>query len=94
MTDSREPLSEHRKHLGEQRMDEFFRHNSTLQFMQLALNISVIAVPGTDYADDALEALKRDAKDLLEAASEYAAWAERLADEWRAQRQERDEPLL
>jgi hypothetical protein len=77
-----------RRALGERRMNEFFEHNSTLQFMTLAIGLTIAAIPGHNYSDEGLQALRDDAEDLRKAANEYADWAVQLAGDWRAQRQE------
>lgn len=74
--------------LGRKRLDEHMGHNSNLQFQLLTLNMSILVAPRSSYADEALAAVIDDARDVLEAAREYAHWAVELAEAWRAQRQE------
>jgi hypothetical protein len=88
LTDEDPILGPQRKALGERRLNEFLEHNATLQFMALALGLTIATVPGHGYSDKALECLKADAADLRRAADEYAAWTVQLAEDWRAQRQE------
>jgi hypothetical protein len=74
--------------LGAPRFEEYLQHNASLHVMTMTLSLSIGTALGTDHHPDVLQALREDAQDLRDAADRYAAWAERLADDWHARRQE------
>jgi hypothetical protein len=74
--------------LGPRRLEEYLQYNASLHVMSLCLTLSITAAMGTGHQDEFLDHIRLDAQDLRDAADRYAAWAERLADDWHAQRQE------
>lgn len=74
--------------LGPERFEAYLQHNASLHVMTLTLSLSIGTALGTDYRQDILDAIHEDAQDLRDAADRYAAWADQLANDWRAQRQE------
>jgi hypothetical protein len=79
-----------RRQLGEQRLDRFVEGHARLQAMVLFATLTVQATPGARYSDEALEQMRADARDVLDAAKDFERGIRRLADEWQAQRQELD----
>jgi len=74
--------------LGAERFTRFTQGHAQVQAMSMFLIMSVSTVPQTGYSDEALDALRQDARDVREVADRWAADCERLADHWQAQRQE------
>jgi hypothetical protein len=74
--------------LGPERFEAYLQHNASLHVMTMTLSLSIGTALGTGYDQDVLDAIHEDAQDLREAADRYSAWADRLADDWQAQRQE------
>lgn len=77
-----------RARLGADRLTAIVEGHGKLQAMTMFLLMSVMTVPQTGYTDEALDALREDARDVRQAAAEWAKTCERLADHWQAQRQE------
>lgn len=81
-------LGHQRAVLGAERFARFVEGHATLQAMAMFLLFSVSTTPQIGYSDEALEALRQDARDVRQAAAKWARECDDLADHWQAQRQE------
>ena len=81
-------LGYQRARLGADRFTAFVEGHGQVQAMTMFLVMSVMTVPQQGYSDEALAAMRQDARDVRQAAANWAKLVERLADEWQAQRQE------
>lgn len=81
-------LGHQRARLGAERFERFVAGHAELQAMALFLVIAATTVPQAKYSDEALEALREDARDVRAAAARWARSCEELADHWQAQREE------
>jgi hypothetical protein len=89
-TDGGPILGLQRQRLGEERLERFTQGHATLQAMAMFLVMTTMSVPQTGYTDEAIDALKQDARDVRQAAAQWARLCEELAEHWRAQRQEQE----
>jgi hypothetical protein len=81
-------IGHQRARLGAERFERFIAGHSEVQAMAMILVMTAMTVPQAGYSDEALAALREDARDVRAAAARWAKTCEELADHWQAQREE------
>lgn len=74
--------------LGADRLQAFTEAHGKLQAMAFFLVLTTGTVPQAGYSDESLQAMRSDAEDVRSAANELANFTQRLAGDWKAQREE------
>lgn len=75
-----------RERLGRERMMGFLEAQGRLHAEAMSLTMTLSFAANLGYSDDALDAIRRDARDLITAAHALAGQARTMADEWAKQR--------
>lgn len=77
-----------RRQLGAQRLEGFVQAQAQVQATLFFACLTVMATPATRYSSEAIEQMKNDADEVVQAAAEFREFVVQLAERWEAQREE------